>query len=181
MVKGFKMKTTTEWWNETKNDSEKLGNWLKRQYVGELAAVNLLSELLIRFGNDMSTDQWESIYRVMQQEALHGRWIKHLLDARGIKPEKDADATRRYWNEVLPSVNSLETATAAAHTAEYMRLFRIREIANDQEAPADIRETFQAILPHEEWHEEVFKSMKGNADLTAEHNKGLAALNLVLV
>ncbi len=175
------MKTTTEWWNETKSNPDKLVTWLKRQYVGELAAVNLLSELLIRYGHDMTGEQWDNIYKVMHQEALHGKWIKQLLDARGIKPEKDANATRRYWSEVLPSVNNLESAASAAHNAEYMRLFRIREIANDEAAPEDIRKIFAAILPHEEWHEEVFKSMKGQADLSEAHNKGLSALNLVLV
>jgi rubrerythrin len=116
----------------------------------------------------------------MHQEALHGKWVKELLDARGVKPEKDADSTRRYWNEVLPAVDSFEKATAAAYNAENMRLFRIREIAADIAAPADIRETFQRILPHEEWHEVAFAEMKGNADLTEFHNKGLAALSLVL-
>ncbi len=35
-------KTTAQWWAETKNDGAKLAHWLKRQYVGELAALNLV-------------------------------------------------------------------------------------------------------------------------------------------
>jgi rubrerythrin len=174
------MKTTAQWWSETKSDEAKLHAWLQRQYVGELAAVNLLSEVLIRFGSEMSEKDWNRIFKVMNQEALHGKWIKELLDARGIKPEKDADSTRRYWNEVLPAVDSFEKASAAAYNAENMRLHRIREIAGDASAPADIRETFQDILPHEEWHEEVFAEMKGNVDLSEFHSKGLEALSLVL-
>lgn len=174
------MKTTAEWWSETKSDETKLHAWLQRQYVGELAAVNLLSELLIRYGSEMSAKDWDTIFKIMNQEALHGRWVKKLLDARDIKPEKDADSTRRYWNEVLPAVDSFKKATAAAYHAENMRLFRIREVANDVSAPADIRETFQKILPHEEWHEEAFAAMKSDADLSGFHKKGLEALSLVL-
>jgi hypothetical protein len=174
------MKTTNQWWNEVKSDEAKLHAWLRRQYVGELAAVNLLSELLISFGSDMTPKQWETIYKIMQQEALHGHRMKGLLDARGIKPEKNASAERRYWKEVLPAVDSFGKAVAAGFHAEHMRLYRIREIANDESAPADIRDTFRRILPHEEWHEEAFAEMKNGVDITPFHEKGLAALNLVL-
>jgi hypothetical protein len=174
------MKTTAQWWVETKNDEEKLAQWLRRQYVGELAAVNLLSEMMLKFGADMTEEQWENTHKVMLQEATHAKWMKGLLDVRGITVEKDADATRRYWQEVLPSVDDFEKASAAAHDAERMRLYRIREIANDANAPEDIRATFQRILPHEEWHEEVFASMRGDARLDEARDRGLAALNLVL-
>lgn len=174
------MRTTHEWWQEVKSDPEKLAEWLKRQYVGELAAVNLLSELLIRFGHDMKPQEWHDIQKIMTQEALHGRWMKDLMDARGIKPEKEASAERRYWKEVLPAIDSFEKAVAAGFHAENMRLFRIREIANDAEAPADIRQTFQRILPHEEWHEEAFAQMMKGTDITPFHERGLQALNLTL-
>lgn len=173
-------KTTAQWWAETKNDEEKLAQWLRRQYVGELAAVNLLSEMMLKFGADMTEEQWDNTHKVLMQEATHAKWMKGLLDVRGIVVEKDADATRRYWQEVIPSVDNFEKASAAAHDAERMRLYRIREIANDAHAPEDIRATFQRILPHEEWHEEVFASMRGNARLDEAHDRGLAALNLVL-
>lgn len=175
------MKTTAEWWNATKSDNEKLYHWLQRQYIGELAAVNLLSEMILKFGANMSDQQWLDLHKVMMQEATHARWMKGLMDAREIKPEKNADPTRRYWQEVLPAVTDFQKAAAAAHNAEHMRLFRIREIANDEYAPEDIRKVFEAILPHEEWHERVFASMKGNAELTEYHQKGLQALELVLV
>lgn len=177
-------KTSAQWWAETKNDEEKLAHWHRRQYVGELAAVNLLSEMILKFGADMTEEQWENTHKVMIQEATHAKWMKSLLDARGILPEKDADATRRYWQEVIPSVDDFQKASAAAHDAERMRLHRIREIANDPEGNRldlrDIREVFQRILPHEEWHEEVFESMRGSARLDEAHDRGLAALSLVL-
>jgi hypothetical protein len=80
----------------------------------------------------------------------------------------------------LPAIDSFEKAVAAGYHAENMRLHRIREIAGDDGAPADIRETFQRILPHEEWHEEAFAAMKDGADLTSYHERGLRALNLLL-
>lgn len=172
--------TTKQWWNETRDDDTKLHAWLRRQYVGELAAVNLLSEVLLKFGHEMNAEQWITIHKVMMQEAVHGMWMKKLLDIRGILPEANASAERRYWREVVPAVDSFAKAAAAGYHAESMRLERIREIAADTNAPADIRETFQRILPHEEWHEEAFKAMKNGADLTAFHERGLEALNLVL-
>lgn len=173
-------RTTKQWWSEIKASPERLAAWLRRQYVGELAAVNLLSEVLLQYGSAMSQEQWADIYKVMQQEALHGSWMKRLMDDRGIRPEPNASATRRYWNEVLPAVDSFEKAAAAAFNAERMRLFRIREIANDADAPPDIREVFKAILPHEEWHEQVFDRMRGSTDLSEPHARGLRALSLVL-
>jgi hypothetical protein len=174
------MLTTKEWWNGIRDNPEELARWLRRQYVGELAAVNLLSQLLIRFGSKMNEAQWETIHKIMSQEAVHGRWMKELMDVRGILPEENASAERRYWNEVLPAVDSFEKAVAAGFHAENMRLFRIREIANDPKAPEDIRTTFNRILPHEEWHEEAFAEMMGDTDITEFHEKGLEALNLVL-
>ena len=174
------MKTTHQWWAEVKSDETKLHSWLRRQYVGELAAVNLLSKLLLQFGSKMNPHQWETIHKIMMQEAVHGHWMKLLLDARSILPEENASAERRYWAQVLPAVDSFEKAVAAGYHADNMRLVRIREIAADQSAPADIRETFQKILPHEEWHEEAFAEMMNGVKLTEFHEKGLAALNLVL-
>lgn len=174
------MHTTRDWWAETKSDPEKLAHWLKRQYVGELAAVNLLSEVLLKFGADMTKKQWHDVYTVMQQEALHAHWVKGLLDSRGLSVDKDADPQRRYWMEVLPEVDDLQKAGAAAYDAEHMRLYRIREIAQDTEATQDIREVFAKILPHEEWHEEVFSELRGSARLDEARDRGLRALSLIL-
>lgn len=164
----------------TKADPTRLIAWLQRQYVGEMAAVNLLSEMLIKFGSEMTPTQWETVHKIMMQEALHGHWMKQLLDARGVAPEPNASAERRYWAEVRPAITSFAKAVAAGYHAENMRLHRIREIAADVDAPADLRETFQRILPHEEWHEEAFFEMKNGTDITEFHERGLKALNLVL-
>jgi len=177
------MKTSQKWWEETKNDEAKLNRWLQRQYVGEFAAVNLLSEILLRFGSEMTHRDRHNVFRVMTQEALHGSWMSELLTNRDLQPETDGVATQRYWAEVLPNVNSFKDAMQAAMQAESMRLHRIRAIAADEEAPEDIRRIFKAILPHEEWHERVFGEMKGdhyNETIANDHEKGLGALSLVL-
>ena len=155
------MHTSQEWWDKTKNDPALLNGWLQRQYVGEIAAVNLLSEVLIRFGSEATTQEWNDVHKVMCQEATHGKWIKHAMDARKILPERDATAERRYWHAVLPHVTSFAEAMAAAFHAETMRLERIRVIAAETSpAYADLAKVFKAILPHEDWHAEVFDKMR---------------------
>lgn len=180
---GDRKMTSAEWWEGVKSDPEHLAQWLRRQYVGELAAVNLLSELLIRFGSQASDREWITVHKVMCQEAQHGRWIKGLMDSRGIAPESDATTDRRYWAEVLPHVNSFAEGCAAGFHAESMRLQRIRAIANDEQVPTelvDIQHVFRNILPDEEWHETAFDEMRNGLTLTRYHEAGLEALNLVM-
>lgn len=183
-TEGIKMThTTKEWWTNTKSNPEKLANWLQRQYVGELAAVNLLSEVLLRFGGQASTEEWDIVYRVMGQEALHAHWMRDVCVDRKISLKNNASAQERYWKEVLPNITSFHEAMDAAFHAEHMRLERIREIAADKDPEiSDLSKVFAKILPHEEWHEEVFGAMRHAAagSTTRYHKKGLEALNLVL-
>lgn len=175
------MHTSIEWWNAVKAEPVRLHRWLQRQYVGELAAVSLLSELLIRFGGEATDAEWRTVHKIMVQEANHARWIKGLLDARGITPEPFAAADQRYWAEVLPAIHSFAEATAAGFHAEHMRLQRIRAIAWDADAPEDVREVFQRILPQEEFHERAFDAMRSGRAMTRYHEAGLRALDLTLV
>lgn len=145
-----------------------------------MAAVNLLSELLIKYGTDATDAEWQTVYRIMCQEATHARLVKDLLDTRGITPEPHAATDRRYRAEVLPNVTSFAEAMAAGFHAETMRLERIQVIAGDPDAPADIRKVFQRILPQEQWHAEMFDAMRHGRELTRYHERGLQALNLVL-
>ena len=175
------MKTTSEWWAETKADPEKLAHWLRRQYVGEMAAVNLLSELLITYGGQATESECDKVHKVMCQEATHAKWMKRLMEGRKIDPEVGATAERRYWSEVKPAVNSFQEGCAAGYHAEHMRLERIRCIASDTDpAVADLAETFAKILPHEMWHERVFDEMRQGQTLTQYHEKGLEKLNLLM-
>lgn len=174
-------KTSAEWWESVKADPAKLEAWLRRQYVGEIAAVNLLSEILLRFGSEASAAEWNDVHKVMCQEATHARWIKGLMDKRGIALEPNASAERRYWAEVLPHVTNFAEAMAAAFHAEHMRLARIRVIAEERDARFwDLAQIFKSILPHEEWHEKVFDRMRKGREMTRYHEKGLHALNLTL-
>ena len=180
-MNGQERRTTEQWWAETKADPEKLVHWLRRQYVGEMAAVNLLSELLITYGNQASESEWVDVHKVMCQEATHAKWMKKVLDGRGISPEEGASTDRRYWAQVKPAVGSFAEGCAAGYHAENMRLERIRCIANDTDpAVADLAEVFSNILPHEEWHEEVFDRMRKGRELTKYHEKGLESLNLLM-
>jgi len=179
------MKTSIEWWNEIKANDTLREKWLQRQYVGEMSAVNLLSEVLIKYGSSATPEQMDTVIKVMQQEMLHAKWVLKLLQDRSIPCPVSPKATDRYWAEVLPNITNFDEAMAAAFHAENMRLHRIRAIANDESIDsshplADIKEVFSKILPHEEWHEETFGEMRNNADMTRYHDKGLEALNLVL-
>ena len=82
---------------------------------------------------------------------------------------------------MLPNVTNFREAMAAAFHAEHMRLERIRVIAAETDpAFADLARVFGNILPHEEWHERVFDSMRGMAEMSRYHERGLEALNLTL-
>lgn len=177
-------RTSDQWWEEVKSNPAMLKEWLVRQYVGEMAAVNLLSDVLIKFGGEMIEDEWNNVYKVMLQEAKHARWVKELLAKRNISIPIGLDATRRYWEEVIPNVSELDDAAHAAHNAEHMRLHRIRTIAKEKDVSfSDIQNVFERILPDEEWHEKVFSELcrtDKNLKMDVAHNKGLKALALLL-
>lgn len=178
------MKNTKEWWEETKSKPEALNRWLVRQYVGEMAAVNLLSQALIQYGGDMTGEEWSDVFKVMMQEAKHARWVRQLLEKRSVLIPPKLSATRKYWNEVLPEIKSLDDVAHAAHHAESMRLHRIREIAEEQDTTyADLQVVFSRILPDEEWHERVFRKLRRsglNPKMEGAHLNGLKALSLIL-
>ena len=177
------MTTSAEWWASIKENPGKLEGWLRRQYVGEMAAVNLLSQVLLRFGGQATEKEWTNVYRVLGQEALHAKWIYDLCASRKIALGTDESAERRYWKEVLPHISTFRDAMDAAYHAERMRLERIRVIAADPDPVfADVAAVFRAILPHEEWHEEIFGEMRATAagTTTRYHERGLEALNLTL-
>jgi len=104
------------------------------------------------------------------------------LRARGEEPAVIADKAERYWRATLPGIESWDTGCAVAAHAEAMRLERIRVIAADPDAPADVREVFARILPQEEFHERAFRTFSTDAALTAtlhQHLAGAQALGLV--
>jgi hypothetical protein len=91
------------------------------------------------------------------------------------------DAEARYWSQVKSAAIGFEDKAAVATLAEGMRLERIRVIAADLDAPADIRQVFATILEDEEWHEIAFKDMTTSSaieKLRPYHNLGREVLGL---
>lgn len=173
------MKTSQEWWSIVKNDNVLLNNWLLKQYRGEVTA----SHRIMNFANKYCKDQetLTSLETIADQERLHALWVLELLKIRGIIPSID-NAEEKYWKETLPEIQSFETGVAIGAHAEAMRLERIKVIADDTEAPQDIRRAFKRILKDEIIHEATFRKLAGEEamNLTKDaHEKGMELLGLI--
>lgn len=176
------MKTSREWWNEVKADNAKLIDWLKRQYRGEVSAVQRLQAVKMKFEMDMTAEQFDNLSRIGSQEAQHARWIKELLNDRGVRADVDKEnAENRYWSAVdLSYMDFVKTMAVGAH-AERMRLHRIWAIAEDKMAPWDIRDVFMKIRNDEEYHAKFFAEAAGEEALLAtadDHEAGKRLLGL---
>lgn len=175
------MRTSKEWWQEVKADSALLKEWLFKQYHGERTAATRLREFLEAYAKPMS-EEVRLIEMIIEQEETHADWVGGLLRARGMEPQLTEDKQERYWESTIPGIESFETGCAVAAHAEAMRLDRIREIANDPQAPTDIREVFARILPQEIFHERTFAKLAGKNAMLATlegHERGAEALGLV--
>jgi rubrerythrin len=173
------MRTTTEWWNETKTDPARFNEWLQKQYHGEVTAA----ERIERYCSSQAKPEWiKTLKKIADQERQHAGWIAALLVARGLTPELK-HTPERYWEQTLPQITDFESATAVAAHAEKMRLERIGAIASDESAPQDVRDTFERILHDEIFHEKAFSMMAGKPAMEAHreaHRKGLVALGLIM-
>jgi rubrerythrin len=168
-----------KWWAEVKADEAKLTAWLQKQYHGEVKAADRIIDLVD--GIAKGTKHEQVLYEIALQEAVHARWVGDLLRARGVQPQL-LDKEDRYWKQTLTGQTDLVDLAAVAAHAENMRLARITVIAEDPEAPADIRRVFQAILPQEKFHATAFAQMSTAQALTAAsaaHRRGLQALGLI--
>lgn len=117
---------------------------------------------------------------LIKQERKHAGWVLGLLQTRGVEPDT-SNAEKRYWQEVLPEIESFETGAAVGAHAEAMRLERIRAICCDQEAPQDVRDVFQRILKDEVFHEQAFRDMAGREAMqrtAGAHERGRELLGL---
>ncbi len=174
------MRTSAEWWEATKADPKRFTDWLQDQYHGEITAVSRIGKFRGTF-TETGSDE-DTILRIIQgQEYTHALWIKDLLVSRGIAP-RVLMKTERYWDQTVGGIDSLETGAGVAAHAELMRLERIRTIVEDTEAPKDVREVFERILPQEEFHAKAFTKMAGEAGMVATaaaHKNGLLALGLI--
>jgi rubrerythrin len=173
------MKTSQEWWDETKADPAKLNAWLQKQHFGERTASQRLSALKAKFEFDEETAR--VIDRITLDERKHAVWIKELLETRGLEELTDHD--ERYWTADKLSYTTFGDACAVAAHAEEMRLERIRVIAADKQAPFDIVTVFRLILFDEEFHAEAFHSLTTPEQYKAAwpgHEEGMKELGLVI-
>lgn len=176
------MKNSEEWWEEVKCNQFKLLDWLKKQYHGEVTASHRIRQFLNQFQNQAKNVEWvETLEKIAVQEEAHAEWIGGLLSVRGVEAKPLANKNPRYWRETLEGIEDWETGCAVGAHAEKMRLERIAVISSDGNAPEDIRQVFQRILPQEEFHERSFRkfSSKEALDKTkCNHNRGRNALGL---
>lgn len=172
------MRTSQQWWADTKSDTKLLADWLVKQYRGEVTASRRILAFVERF--EPAGRARRTLEVIAEQEAMHASWVLDLLKARGVDPSTEG-AEERYWKETLPEIESFETGAAVGAHAEAMRLERIRVIAADREAPQDIQLTFVRILGDEVFHERAFREMAGEeamARTQGSHERGMALLGL---
>lgn len=175
------MKTSKEWWDETKKSPEKLIHWLKNQYHGEAVASERIRQFILP---NMEGKYQFMVERIADDENRHAQWVGRLLENRGITPEI-LKKEERYWKEVMTEdfTSDGNYAAAVAAHAEEMRLERIKVIMEDNEADTDIVETFKNIYKDELFHAKGFKLIAGDeyySKASANHAKGLEALGLIV-
>lgn len=140
-----------QWWEAVKQDTNKLNNWLKKQYFGENQAYIRITELSERFDN-------KTLKVIADQEKQHSEWIRDYCLSKNIDIS-NIQHEERYWKEVNMDFESLEEAAAVGAHAEKMRLERIEVIANDPSFCPDLSDIFKNILKDEIFHERAFKDM----------------------
>lgn len=173
------MKTTEQWWAEVSTDENKMIDWLKDQYHGEVTAEARIRALIDDYALEGKTKN--IISKIADDERKHAEWVSSLLVARGITPEV-LQKEERYWDKTLPKTKvTFEEICAIGHLAETMRLERIQLLAADERF-LDIAEVFASILPDELFHARAFGMLSTPEAIEAarsNHNAGLEALGLV--
>lgn len=174
------MKTTEQWWAEVSSDEDKMIDWLKDQYRGEVTAETRIRALITDYALD--GDKARIINKIADDERKHAEWVASLLFARGI-PVVLLDKEERYWEKTLPKEKvSFEYMCAVGHHAETMRLERINLLSSDERF-IDIARVFAAILPDEKFHARAFAYLSTPEAIEAargKHKEGLEALGLVI-
>ncbi len=169
------MTNSKDWYEGIKNNPEKLLNWLKNQYHGEVTAAERIRSLILCYPNEIAS--WRNIVEgIAKEEELHAKWVGELIKARGAEPiklVKDA----RYWDKTVKQIVDWETGCAVAAHAEKMRLDRIEVICNDPCTAKDIKEVFAKILVQERFHASAFESFTTTEAMRATLEGHLAGLN----
>lgn len=176
------MKNSEEWWREVKADKNKLLDWLRKQYHGEVTASFRIKAFVDQFKDQAKNAEWLGVLEeISKQEETHAIWIGELLEARGEEPSLIENKNNRYWDKTLIGIEDWNTGCAVGAHAEKMRLERIKVICSDKDAPKDIRDVFQKILPQEEFHERSFREFTTEEALIKtmkNHEEGTNALGL---
>jgi len=174
------MKTSEQWWDETKGSEQKIVNWLKNQYHCEAVAAERIRKYILP---NLEGKFQFMVERIADDEVRHSEWVGKLLSDRGVTPEI-LQKEERYWKEVMTedfTTDGNYAAAVAAH-AEEMRLERI-SVMNDENAPIDIRKVFTDIYKDELFHAKGFKLIAGDDyynKASENHAKGLEALGLIV-
>lgn len=166
-----------QWWSEVKKEQNKFNHWLQTQYFGEMKATERIGSLISVY--NLTGKTAKIISRIASDEANHAKWVLELLKTRGVTPPTKHE--ERYWKKVGLSFNSALEAFAVASHAENMRLEKLQVIANDKEAPSDIRKVFKKILKDEVFHESAFKKLTSQTEYEKakdNHIKGRIELGL---
>lgn len=176
------MKTTEQWWDEVSNSPERMIEWLKDQYYGEVTAGVRIAKMQTDYP-DISDTHKLLLGKIADDEFKHAEWVAELLITRGIIPRIYREKPDRYWRQTLAG-DDQKTFTqlcAIGHHAEVMRLERIELLAKDRRFE-DIADVFGRIRPDEIFHAKAFKAMSTPEDIEAargNHEAGKAALGLV--
>ena len=96
-------RTTREWWEDVSNNPDKMVDWLKKQYHGEVTAESRIRHMIEKY--DLKGKEAYTIERIADDEKKHAEWVKELLTNRGITAEI-LDKEERYWNETLPAAEN---------------------------------------------------------------------------
>ncbi len=175
------MRTSKEWWNDTKVSETKMIEWLKNQYHGEAVASERITKFILPH---LQGKYQFMVERIADDETRHAEWVGNLLSVRGVTPEI-LQKEERYWKEVITEdfTSDGNYAAAVAAHAEEMRLERIKVIMDDEQAPYDIRKVFSDIYKDELFHAKGFKLIAGDKyynKASENHAKGLEALGLIV-
>ncbi|MEY2786521.1 MAG: hypothetical protein RL277_2733 [Planctomycetota bacterium] len=175
------MRTTAQWWDETRSSETRLIDWLQRQFHGEAYAVSLMHHFLALYEDDM--EQWvkPNFHFIAKQEALHAKWVGQLLFKRGVQPRM-LDKRERYWGEVRHHIHSFDTYCAAIHLVENMALAKDVAISAHPATPADVHEVFRRLKVDETFHAGFYGLLakpEALEEMSVHHRRGMEAIGLM--
>ena len=176
------MKTSQEWVQDLATDTEKVKNWLQRQYRGEVRASIKIGHLASISGTGL-----ESVVlgKIARDESKHARWIKDLyVSLYDESPNSDQEnASNRYWAAQEDQDFTPDELYALGAHAEAMRLERIEAVIDCAALAPIIRDVFKNIRKDEVFHADAFAAMASTSAMDRMeplHQEGLKALGLVL-